>query len=155
YGNTLGFISGANLAGNDHVDALAVVGPTLCVGGAFTFDPLGGKGRNLAAFDATTGQERPWNPDPDRPVPRLGAQGSTLYVGGAFTTISGVSRARVASFDMGTGAVTGWSPGVDGVGASTAVSAIAVSGSTVYLGGTFDTIGGSPRNNIAAVDVAT
>src|SRR5207247_9983385 len=39
--------------------------------------------------------------------------------------------------------------------ANSSVLALAVSGSTVYAGGIFTSIGGQPRNRIAALDAAT
>jgi hypothetical protein len=45
---------------------------------------------------------------------------------------------------------TTWNPS-----ASSFVNALTLSGSTVYAGGQFNSIGGQPRNNIAALDVAT
>ncbi|NLF58053.1 MAG: hypothetical protein GX580_10485, partial [Candidatus Hydrogenedens sp.] len=45
------------------------------------------------------------------------------------------------------GGVTPWNPGADGQ-----INALAVSGTAVYAGGYFTTIGGEPRRNLAAID---
>jgi hypothetical protein len=59
-------------------------------------------------------------------------------------------RQRIAALDSTTGIAVEWDPGADG-----RVSALSASGSTVYAGGTFTTVGGQARNGIAAVDAAT
>ena len=71
----------------------------------------------------------------------------------AATTRAGASRFQAAAIVNAVhinanGTLDGtWSPNPNGT-----VSAIAVSGSNVYLGGTFSTVGGTARNNAAAVD---
>jgi hypothetical protein len=81
--------------------------------------------------------------------------GNVMYVGGQFTSVrppgaaegSGeVARRNVAAFNATTGAVLKWNPGANG-----AVRAIAVASTRVYLGGTFTSVGGRARSNLAAV----
>jgi hypothetical protein len=81
--------------------------------------------------------------------------GNVMYVGGQFTMVrphgaspgSGeVRRRNVAAFNATTGAVLRWNPGANGT-----VRTIAVAPSRVYLGGTFTSVGGRARKNIAAV----
>ena len=81
--------------------------------------------------------------------------GSTLYVGGAFSSIGGVSRRCLAALDASTGMATGWEPKTNGL-----VQSLVLSGSTLYAGGQFTSIQGSSggpyaRNRIAAIDTAT
>jgi hypothetical protein len=73
--------------------------------------------------------------------------GSTVYLGGNFTTINNSSTMPkyAAGVDTTTGTATSWNPN-----ANSTVYAIAVSGSTVYLGGDFTTINGSTTRNRAA-----
>jgi hypothetical protein len=71
----------------------------------------GGQHRNnLAAIDATTGQARSWNPGVagevgGRPAPGHGSvfalalSGSTVYVGGDFTSIAGQQRTNLAALN--------------------------------------------------------
>jgi hypothetical protein len=75
-----------------------------------------------------------------------------VYAGGNFTTIGGQTRNRIAALDatLNTNHATAWNPN-----ANQAVSALAVSGSTVYAGGAFTTIGGQTRNRIAALDATS
>jgi hypothetical protein len=81
--------------------------------------------------------------------------GNVMYVGGQFTMVrphgaspgSGeVRRQNVAAFNATTGAVLKWNPGANGT-----VRTIATAPSRVYLGGTFTSVGGRARKNIAAV----
>jgi hypothetical protein len=81
--------------------------------------------------------------------------GNVMYVGGQFTSVrppgappgSGeVTRQNVAAFNATTGAVLNWNPGANGT-----VRAIAAVSTRVYLGGTFTSVGGRARSNIAAV----
>jgi hypothetical protein len=80
--------------------------------------------------------------------------GNTIYVGGEFTKAiwanKSVDRAGLAAIDATTGALLPWNPTSDGN-----VKAIAVNGSTVYLGGAFANIDGTPAGNIAAVDATS
>src|SRR6266545_1887560 len=71
------------------------------------------------------------------------------YIGGEFTFVNGQPRARIAHL-LSSGAVTAWNPGADGT-----VLTLAVGESTVYAGGSFATVGGQARSNLAAVDAAT
>jgi hypothetical protein len=82
-----------------------------------------------------------------------------VYIGGEFTSVrpagapqgSGeVTRNHVAAFDQATGALLPWNPNADNT-----VWSLAVSGSTVYIGGTFLNVGGQPRARLAAVDATT
>ena len=51
---------------------------------------------NLAALDAATGSATTRNPAPNSAVTALEIYGSTVYVGGVFSTIGGASRVRLA-----------------------------------------------------------
>ncbi len=142
---------------NNTVRAIAISGTTIYVGGSFTQAtdaPANGGAtatRNLiAAIDATTGALLPWNPNANSTVLPLAVSGTTVYAGGAFTTIGGSARNSIAALDAATGTATAWNPN-----ANIAVFALAVSGSTVYAGGNFNTMGGSARNSIAALNAAT
>ena len=139
------------------VDALAVSGSTVYAGGHFT--QIGGQSRNyLAALNATTGAATSWNPNANSVVTALAVSGSTVYAGGILTSIGGQTRHGLAALDPTTGAVTSWNPNPSGGSGPTnkpQVGALAVSGSTVYAGGIFNSIGGQVRHNIAALDATT
>ncbi len=141
------------------VYTLAMSGGTVYAGGLM--DSIGGQARTgVAALDAATGVATSWNPNASgnyQYVITLAVSGSTIYVGGGFTGIGGQPRKQIAALDATTGAATGWDPNAT-LGpylSAPTVLALAVSGGTVYAGGTFLSIGGRTRNNIAALDVAS
>lgn len=139
------------------VSSIAVAGPMVYVGGSFT--GIGGQARNdIAAIDASSGAVSSWNPNAEAEsrygttfVRAVAVLGSTVYVGGQFTTIGGQQRSDIAALDAASGVATPWNPGVSGDW----VNSIAVAGPTVYVGGDFTRIGGQLRTNIAAVDART
>jgi hypothetical protein len=82
-----------------------------------------------------------------------------IYIGGKFTSVrpagdplgtGEVARNHVAAFDASTGALLNWNPSASG-----AVFALAGSGNTVYIGGSFSKLGASTRSRIGAVDATT
>jgi len=90
---------------------------------------------------------------------------STVYIGGKFTSIRAcrpgvacpngtVSVLNVAAIDANTGvAVKTFKPQIEGDGAN--VYALAVLGGKLFIGGKFTSVNGTPRLNLAAVDLAT
>src|SRR5207249_8096283 len=78
----------------------------------------------------------------------LAVSGSDVYAGGYFTTAGGTAANYIAKWNGSTWTALG--SGIDAPPfTSTAVYALAVSGSDVYAGGYFTTAGGSAANNIA------
>ena len=150
-----GTVSAWNPGADRSVADIELSGSTLYVGGSFV--TLGGVARNyLGAVDAITGTATAWNPSPTGDFPTsiycLTVSGSTVYVGGAFTSVGGQLRNRIAALSTaGVGNATIWNPN-----ASSTVQAIKVVGSTVYVGGgVFTSIGSQPRNGIAALDATS
>jgi hypothetical protein len=156
-----------NGCGSSEVYAIAVSGSTVYLGGGFcsiTSSP--GRvtvARNeAAAVNAGTGTVTAWNPSPMGLVQALAISGSTVYIGGEFNAVENstgtapVSRTNAAAVNASTGFATGWDPDPNGY-----VGALAVSGSTVYLGGRFSAItdsagtGSVARYNAAAVSATT
>jgi len=150
--DTTGSVAGWDPNANGTISALAVNGTTVYAGGSF--DSLGVSPRNnIGALDATTGLPTSWNPNAASRVLALAVSGTTVYAGGEFDSIGGQPRSSIAALDASTGTATAWDPGV-GTSLSS-VGALAMSGTTVYVGGSFKEMGGQPRNNIGAVDVTT
>jgi uncharacterized protein (TIGR03437 family) len=87
-------------------------------------------------------------------VRAIGVSGSLVYVGGIFTTAGGIPANNVAVWNGSTW--SGLGTGIEGDGTiAPVVNAIAVSGSNVYLGGTFTTAGGVSASNVAKWDGST
>jgi len=79
-------------------------GSRLYVGGVF--NRIGGctPCDRLAALDPSTGAANPgFHPQPNANVATLALGGRTLYLGGTFTVVAGVSRPRLAAVDAITG----------------------------------------------------
>ena len=138
---------------DDRVEAIAIRGTTVYVGGRFTHaTDLSGHqvARNhLAAVDVTSGDLLPWNPGANRTVYALAVSGSAVYAGGDFSTVGGATRNRLAALDAGGGAVLAWSHRADD-----RVRALAVSATRLYAGGEFGSVDGAARNRLAAFSLA-
>jgi hypothetical protein len=131
------------------VSALALRGSTLYVGGRFT-SACGQSRRNLAAIDVATAALSDWNPDVDDEVRCLTLAGNTVYIGGEFRRVGDFERHHIAALSARTGAPTDWNPD-----AENRVRSIALDGGTVYAGGDFIAIGGQPRAALAALDAVS
>jgi hypothetical protein len=101
--------------------------PGVSPGGTFTRN-------NIVAFDPASGVIRPFAPNVAGEVWALAANGSSLYVGGTFTTVNGVARRGIAKLDQVTGAVdTAFNANLT----SGKVTDAAVVGGRLLIGGTF------------------
>ena len=137
------------------VRTLAVTDSVVYAGGGFT--TIGGTTRNyLAAIDKTTGLVNGWDPIPSnlgQIVIALAVTDTAIYVGGRFTSIGGATRYGLAGIDPVTGSVIPWNP--TPVSASITVNTLALADSTLYLGGSFNSIGGVVRRSLAEFDLTT
>ena len=80
--------------------------------------------------------------------------GQTLYAAGCYGAIGGQARDGLGALNTATAAATSWDPGSTATNGP--VFSIAASGSTVYVGGSFNgTVGGQARRGVAALDVTT
>lgn len=138
---------------NNAASSLAVFGGVLYVGGAFT-QAGGATAKFIASWNGAG-----WNTvsgGTDGQVNAMVVVGSTLYAGGGFTHANGTATLvnHIAGFNgtwssLGAGSANGLS-----TGSGDTVHALAVIGSTLYVGGQFTTAGGLPANNIAQWDGA-
>lgn len=120
-------------------------GPALIAGARL----IAAHSRGLANLSLATGIVDPaW--DPQVSPAALALSGTTLYLGGAFTTVAGQPRAHLAAIDVTTAALLPWQPAVPADVTSLAVS----NAGTVFVSGAFTTIGGVARHHLAAVDAA-
>lgn len=127
-----------------------ILGNTLYFGGAFTsvVSPDGLTTvvrRHLAAVDLTTGELLPWAPSTNGSVEAMATDGSSIFLGGSFTTINGLSRPRLAAVDTA-GTVLPWATRASGT-----VQALHLRGTTLYVGGAFTMLGGQARGHLGAV----
>jgi Domain of unknown function (DUF5122) beta-propeller len=89
---------------------------------------------NLVAFSATSGAIRRIAPQFNEPVWALRATRSSLYVGGAFTTVNGVSRQALVKLNRRTGEVdAAFKPAIP----SGRVTEVQLVGGRLIVGGTF------------------
>jgi hypothetical protein len=130
------------------VTVLLLHNETLYVGGSF-FSVNGVERWRLAAVDRVTAELALWNPrlGSANLVNALAFSGATVYVGGVFelvnamvvpgTGLRGEGRRNLAAVDAATGVATPWNPNIfEGE-----IKALAVLGSAVYAGGSFDQVG--------------
>lgn len=73
-----------------------------------------------------------------------------LYVGGAISSVNGVTRTNFAAIDVSTGNVLPLN-----LAPNAAVNDSVVDGTTLYLVGGFTNIGGQNRNRVAALNIST
>lgn len=81
--------------------------------------------------------------------------GSSVYIGGVFTSAHGVPRNHFAAIDVATGLATPWDPNPNTPATSLSFPFLEVDGGLVYVAGLFSTIGGQDRLNLASVDPVT
>jgi hypothetical protein len=73
-----------------------------------------------------------------------------LYVAGNFEAINGEERNGLASFDYETGLLTSWNPQLETDNSfPPSVRALEVSDERLYIGGSFDSVNGNDRSNVA------
>src|SRR5262249_45983869 len=110
---------------------------------------------NLAHIDAS-GNVLAWNPNAVLNLPAsvkaLALSGSTVYAGGNFEQINGVTRDGLAAIDAATGALLSWNPSTS---TGTDVDALLIAGNTLFVGGSFSALGGFTRTNLASFDLTT
>jgi uncharacterized membrane protein YtjA (UPF0391 family) len=146
---------------NEWVATLVVApdGSTIYAGGSFT--NIGGVNRSqIAVLNTTSGLATSWNPNGqgsmagiNPAVYNIVLNGSTVYVGGEFTSIGGQNRIGIAELDAGSGLATAWNPGADDVVRSLVVVPSPLGGSarTIYAAGGFTAINRQERRSLAAL----
>ena len=150
---------------NRAVYAIAKYGTNIYVGGAFTGETFGNSTytRNyLYCVDATTGNVTSWNPNPDGEVRGLHVSSNGyLYVVGAFGNVgptgSTSARSHVAKYNL----TTPGNPTLDtsfippNINGGVLCETISSDNAKLYIGGTFTTVGGTPRGWAAALNTTT
>lgn len=153
-----GASSGLVATTEDWVHALASLGPLIVAGGEFR-SVAGVRRRNLAAVDIHTGEATALNVPVtgvhDARVYALTVVGSTVFLGGIFTSVGGVPRTALAAIDAASGTVRPWAPPLGcPSGCLPAVTRLATDGTSIFFVGEFETVSAAARPGIAAVTTA-
>ncbi|MGN6477856.1 MAG: T9SS type A sorting domain-containing protein [Flavipsychrobacter sp.] len=112
---------------------------------------------NIAMVDSSTGKWRLFNVTTDGEIRCAAINNGTLYIGGYFTKVNGISRNHIAAVDIATATVTGWNPNITNPAGSLPcrVECMFYFAGTIYTGGVFSQVGSSIRLNIAGIDATT
>ena len=123
------------------------------------FSKVGGVNRSDLAHINASGELTSWPGQFNIINSRVNAMvldNGYLYVGGFFTNAfhseGYESRRSIVKYDATTGDVEDWYPTGGVVGT---VNTLEVIGSELYIGGTFSTVGGTARSNLASVNITT
>jgi hypothetical protein len=133
--------------------AITAAASTVYIGGNFT--AIDGTSRpGLGAVNTSTGALLSWNPNPfdaaGVKIYCLLLSGNTLYVGGKFASIDGLSIPNMAAIDATTGSANNsWIPDVSG-----AVYSLTLSGSSLFIGGEFFDVNGTAKQCIAGLSTS-
>lgn len=119
---------------NGPVLALAVNGNDVYAGGNFT-QAAGIQANYVAKWNGNTWSALGFGTD--GPVNALAVSGTDVYAGGGFSSASGVLTNRIAKWDGNAWSALGPGVGPAGTGPGATVTALAVSGSDLYVGGDF------------------
>ncbi len=141
-----------SLVANGPVDAMAVSGETLYLGGSFsTIGPRTGLGVPFSSDLETRDKAAPQVSGLDGVIYASVSDGAGgWYVGGSFTSVGGHARSDLVHILANDTVDPSFKPEPDG-----AVRELALSGSTLYVGGQFDKIAGQSREGLAALETAT
>lgn len=133
---------------NGTVNATALVGGTLYLGGSFS--AVGSTSGTGVPIDAASGAPVGGFPRVTGLINAVVSDGAGgWFIGGSFSSVGGLARANLARI-LSDNTVSPWNPGASGQ-----VLALALDGTTLYAGGSFSAVGGFSRSNIAAIDAVT
>jgi hypothetical protein len=121
------------------------------IGGDFTY--VGNQVRNHIARINADGTLNPWNPNANQMVTSILLSGNKVYVGGIFDSIGGQNRLGFAELDTSNGNAAVLN--INLLGSSYSVDAMSLWDGKLYIAGSFSSVGGQSRNNLAAIDTIT
>ena len=149
-GHLTGWAPTTPSGGSATVNAIVPIGDRVYLAGEFA-SISGASRRGLAATDRS-GAVTGWNPSlpAGTAALTLATIGNTLLIGGAFDSIGGTARAGTAAVRIdgacadqySASCLRSWNPGEAPNGF---VNGITVTGGVAYIGGAFNTLGGSAR----------
>jgi len=133
--------------------AMVRIGDIVYLGGEFTQAVRADGGAtaarsDLMAVNVVTGFLKPWHPSVDGIVFSMATDGTTIFVGGDFTSVNGLPRENVAAIGA-RGSVRNWH-----LNATNQVRALTYSGTTLFLGGQFGFVESQRRTRLAAADLS-
>lgn len=139
---------------NGRVTSIVIDGARTFIAGNFTSvtDPNGvARPRaRLAAIDTDTCAVLSWNASANAEVEALRVDGGTLYAGGTFTTINGVTRNRLAALSTSDASLLSFNPNMNKT-----VRALTSTDSTLFVGGDFTAVGATTRKKLAAFSLSS
>lgn len=147
FDETTGVVSSWDPNSNNAVNSLVAKNGTLFAGGAFTNIGAGARNR-IASFNTATGLLNDFNPNSGGVVNVMMIRNDTLFTSGVF---AGQGNKPFYNFDINTGAALNFNV----VGSSGQTTALASNDSLIYAGGFIGSFGGTPRGNLAAIDLTT
>jgi trimeric autotransporter adhesin len=155
-----GAVSSWNPDASGAVYAISQADRTTYVGGDFY--TIGDARRFGIAALGSMGFATPWDPNAaggpwesdygDPGVRCLTLDGGTVYMGGNFKKLGGLTRRGIAAVDIAGGVVEDWDPGLGGLGST--VTAIVVHDGKVCIGGHFESVGSASVCGLAVVSAA-
>jgi|GEM_PF-2481371 len=140
---------------NSYVSTLAINGTSIYAGGDFT-TYRGSSAQRLAKLDLSSGNldtTFTGTTGMNSNVAALTISGSYLYVGGIFRNYRGTAAERLAKFDLTSGLLD--TTFTQSVGLNNSVNALAINGTSLYLGGWFSSYRGATAQRLAKIDIST
>jgi uncharacterized delta-60 repeat protein len=117
---------------------------------------LGVARNNIARLNADGTLDSAFDPNANDDILSIAVQADgKILVGGIFTSIGGQTRNRIARLDAVTGAPDSFDPNATGGFGPDVASMVVQANGKILVGGTFTSIGGAKRNNIARLDGTT
>ncbi len=143
---------------NGSVLAIAAVGSRVYVGGTFTTVVNAGTSAQLPrnylfAFDRSTGRVvTTYTPAVNGAIESIAAapDGTSIIIGGRFTTVNGVAQRGLAMLDVNGGRVAAFAGRTNGY-----VLKVLVRGTRLIAAGRFSAVNGVSRSNLAALNATT
>lgn len=136
---------------NAQVHAIKVIDNVVYIGGSFT--SIGGQTKNyLASVNSSDGLLTNWNPNPSGLVNSINTFNNDLTITGNFKYLKNEIRYGLLAISKTDNLISSWNPGLP---PNQPVYTLEIDGSSLYVGGSFNTIGGQSRNNLAKIDVVT
>ena len=122
---------------------LPVAGGAAIVAGRF-LKVDGAAHRHIARFASSGLVDHAFQAQADSTVFALALSGTSVYLGGAFASVNGSARSRLAKLDATSGALdASWTPGANSV-----VYALVDADGALFAGGAFSSVSGVARNGL-------